>query len=175
MQPKTIKIAFNKNYFLDSRKIIWTFSNKKLVKTYTIFTIWAIVLLGIDFLNKSSKTSIEAGIIYGYFFYMLLSWFGFLERRVKFLKKSKLCANRFEKESMECTFTLLENELEYQDKEKTYKLNWSLFNPYIIFKDTILFIAKDTRGVMFTMNKSEIGDETYSEICEILKAKIGAQ
>jgi len=173
MQPKTIKIAFNNDHFLDSRKIIWTFSNKKAVKTYTIFTIWAILLLGIDFLNKSSKTSIEAGVIYGYVFYLLLSWFGLLERRVKFLKKGKLWAKRFEKESRECTFTLLEHELEYQDKEKLYKLNWSLFNPYIIFKDTILLIAKDTRVVMFTMSKSEVDDENYSEICDILKDKIG--
>jgi hypothetical protein len=74
---------------------------------------------------------------------------------------------------MGCTFTLCENELEYQDKEKLYKLNWSLFNPYIIFKDTILLTAKDTRAVMFTIGKSEIDEEHYLEICDILKGKIG--
>jgi hypothetical protein len=89
MKPKIIKIAFNKDYFFNCQKIIRTFSNKKTVRFYTILTIWAIVLLGIDFLNKSSKTSIEAGIIYSYFFYMLLSWSSLLERRIKFLKRRK--------------------------------------------------------------------------------------
>jgi hypothetical protein len=173
MHAKTIKITFNNDHFLDSRKIIWAFSNKKAIKIYTIFTIWAILLLGIDFLNKSNKTSIESGIIYGYLFYMLLSWLGLLERRIKFLRKGKLWAKRFEKESIECRFMFLENELEYQDKEKLYKLNWSLFNPYIIFKDTILLTTKDTRAVLFSIGKNEIDEDNYSELCDILNEKIG--
>ena len=84
-----------------------------------------------------------------------------------------MCAKRFEKKSMECTFTFLENELECQDQEKLFKLNWTLFNAYIIFNDTILLIAKDTRGVMFAISKNEIGDENFMEIGDILRAKIG--
>lgn len=170
MLLKTIKIAFNKDYFFDCQKIIWTFSNKKTVRFYAILTIWVIVLLGITFLNKNS---IEAGILYGCFFYIFLSWFSLLERRIKFLKRRKTSANRFEKESLECTFTLDDNGLEYQDKEKIFKLNWSLFNPYIIFKETILLIAKDTGGIMFTLSRKELGETDYHEVCNILNNKIG--
>ena len=84
-----------------------------------------------------------------------------------------MLAKRCEKETIECTFTFSENDLEYQDKEKLYKLNWPLFNPYIIFKDTILLTAKDTRAVMFTISKDEVNENDYSEICDILKEKIG--
>ena len=74
---------------------------------------------------------------------------------------------------MDCSFILGENDLEYQDKEKMYKLNWSLFNPYIIFKDTILLIAKDTGGIMFTISINDVGIENYHEICVILGDKLG--
>ncbi len=172
MQPKTIKIAFNKDYFFDCQKITWTFSNKKTVRFYTILTIWTIVLLGINFLNKNNKNSIEVGILYGCSFYILLSWFSLLERRINFLKRRKTSANRFEKESLECTFILDDDGLEYQDKEKMYKLNWSLFSPYIIFKETIFLIAKDTGGIVFTLSRKELGETDYHDVCNILNDKI---
>lgn len=74
---------------------------------------------------------------------------------------------------MACTFTFSENEIEYQDKEKLYKLSWSLFKPYIIFKDSIFLIAKDSSTIVFTINRAEVDNENYSEICDILKDKIG--
>jgi hypothetical protein len=74
---------------------------------------------------------------------------------------------------MPCTFTFADNEIEYRDKEKLYKLNWSLFNPYLIFKEHIILISKDTKTIMFTIGKNEVGDGNYSEICDILKEKIG--
>ena len=172
MQPKTIKIDFNKEHFFDSQKIIWAFSNRKNLRIYKIFTIWAIILLGIHFLNKNNNSSVEAGILYGYSFYIVMNWLGLLERRIRFLKKRKLCATRFEKESMECTYILDKDELQYQDKEKMFKLNWSLFNPYIIFKETILLIAKDNGGITFTLSRKELGETDYQEVCNILNEKI---
>jgi hypothetical protein len=113
------------------------------------------------------------GITSGYLFYVLLRWSGFYERRFKFLNKSKNCAKRFEQEAMVCTFVFSENEIEYQDKEKLYKLSWSLFNPYVIFKDSIFLTVRDSGAVMFTISRSEVNEETYSEIGDLLKEKIG--
>lgn len=90
MFPKTIRIAYNKDYFLDSQKIIWAFSNKKRGKTLTLFTAWAVLLAGIDqIFSKDIKGPISFGIIYGYLFYMLLGWLGLLQRRIRFLRKVK--------------------------------------------------------------------------------------
>ena len=174
MQPKTIKTPFNKDNFLNSQRTIWTFSNKKRIKLYIIFTIWAVLLIFIYRTpNKNTTDSIGSGIVYGYVFYMILYWVGFYERKIRFFKKSRTCATRFEKESMECTFTLNEHELEYQDLEKTYKLNWSLFNPYIVFKETILLMAKDSGGIIFTLSRKELGETDYQDVCNILNDKIG--
>lgn len=74
---------------------------------------------------------------------------------------------------MECTFTLHEHELEYQDKEKLYKLNWPLFKSYLVFKDTILLIAKDSGGILFAVSRKQLGETDYQEVCNILDAKIG--
>ncbi|WP_426670602.1 hypothetical protein ACPPVU_05025 [Mucilaginibacter sp. McL0603] len=172
MQEKTITILFDPDNFLRSRKNIWSFSNKKFVKIHAIFGAWAIILFIIS-LSTKDQSSFAFGIISGYLFYVLLRWFGFYERRVKFLNKSRNYAKRFEKEAMACTFTFSENEIEYQDKEKLYKLSWSLFKPYIIFKDSIFLIAKDSSTIVFTINRAEVDNENYSEICDILKDKIG--
>jgi hypothetical protein len=173
MQEKTITILFDHDRFLKAQKNIWAFSNKKFVKLYVLFGAWAVILFIINFLNTREESSFVTGITSGYLFYVVLRWAGFYERRFKFLNKSKNCAKRFEQEAMVCTFTFSENQIEYQDKEKLYKLSWLLFKPYVIFKDSIFFMARDSGAVMFSISRSEVDDENYSEICDILKDKIG--
>jgi hypothetical protein len=174
MQPKIIKIEFNHDNFLRSQKTIWKFSNKKFIKSHITFTVWAALILSIDlFVNQKNHSPVSLGIICGYFFYILLGWFGFYERRVRFFKKRKNTAKRLEQESMDCIITFSENEIEYYDKEKLLKLNWSLFNPYLVFKDIIILIEKEAGGIMFTIDKNEISDTDYQELCVVLDNKIG--
>ena len=131
MQEKIITIPFDQDRFLKAQKNIWVFSNKKFVKMHVLFGVWAVVLFIINLIIRD-QSPFAIGITSGYLFYVLLRWSGFYERRFKFLNKSKNCAKRFEQEAMVCTFVFSENEIEYQDKEKLYKLSWSLFNPYEI-------------------------------------------
>jgi len=175
MQEKIISIPFDHDKFLKSQKIIWSFSFKKVLKSYIIYTVIPIILLVIG-LKTESTDRFPVGIIFGsaMLFYILLKWSEVFEKRNKYLTRIRIISERFNQESMECTFIFSENEIEYKDKEKYYKLNWSLFNPYLIFKDTIFLISKDTEAIQFTFSRDEMSDENYNEICIILEEKIGS-
>jgi hypothetical protein len=172
MQPKIIKIPFNYDNFIQSQKTIWSFSLKKVIKNYAIYTIVPIVVLIVDF--TSDKVD-NVGIIIGstLLFYMTLKWIELFEKRKKFFKRAKNCSARLEQDVKDCTFSFNQNGIEYQDFEKSFRLNWSLFNPYLIYRDTILLTEIDTKGIFFNISKSEVGDENYQELCAILNDKIG--
>jgi hypothetical protein len=174
MQEKTITIPFDLNEFRRSQKIIWSFSYKKVIKGYILYSITSAIILTIEYASEG-KDPFQVGIILGWalFIYSLLKWSELFERRKKYFERVEIALNRFAEESMSCTFTFAENEIEYRDKEKLYRLNCSLFDPYLILKDHILLIAQDTKTIMFTIGKNEVGNENYSEICDILNEKIG--
>lgn len=115
------------------------------------------------------------GIIagFGLLIYVLLKWSELYNNRKKFFDQTYLFGVRYKQDSMDCKYILSEEFIIYEDKEKLYRLNWSIFNPYIIFKDTILLSAKDIEGVMFSISRKELGDEDYQEVSNILNDKIG--
>jgi hypothetical protein len=104
---------------------------------------------------------------------MTLKWIELFEKRKKFFKRAKNYSARLEQDEKDCTFSFNDNAIEYQDIEKSYRLNWSMFNPYLTYKDTILLTEIDTKGIIFSISKSEIGDENYNELCAILDDKVG--
>jgi hypothetical protein len=172
MQPKIIKIPFNYDNFIECQKTVWSFSLKKVIKNYLIYTILPLVVLIVDF--ASDKVD-NVGIIIGsgLLVYVILKWIDLFERRKKFFKRAKNYSARLEQDAKDCTFSFNESAIEYQDKEKSYRLNWSLFNPYLTYKNTILLTEIDTKGIIFSISKSEVGDENYQELCTILADKIG--
>jgi hypothetical protein len=174
MQEKIITIPFNYNEFLKSQKTIWSYSLKKVIDRYIIYSIIPIIILAIG-IKTELKDPFPLATIIGcvLLIYILIKWSGLYQSRKKFFKRTEAVAKRYAKDSIERVFVFYEDKIEYQDKEKLYKLNWSLFKPYIVFKDYIFLIAKDSGTVMFTISKSEVGDENYSEMCDILKEKIG--
>src|SRR5882757_3176049 len=105
MQEKIIHIPFNRTSFLTSQKIIWTFYSRKTIKRYIAYTILAVVILATD-LMPDKKNDFPISIILGggFLFYILLSWIGLMERRIKFFKKVKIHADRFDKIVMDCSY-----------------------------------------------------------------------
>lgn len=71
-----------------------------------------------------------------------------------------------------CTYTFTDESIEYQDDEKTYKVKWSVFKPSLILEDNILLFIKGSESASFMLNKEEIGEQNFLEVCEILKEKI---
>jgi len=174
MQPKTVIIPFNYGNFIKTQEIIWAYANRRFVKIYSFFALLALILLVVNLIeDQRAQTAVSLGIVYGYAFYILMGWAGFYERKVKFMKKRKDCAKRFQDQSLECTFTFSEDALEYKDNEKLFRLSWSLFTPCAVFKDTLLLIAKDSGGVMLTISRDEVGADDYNEISALFDSKIG--
>jgi hypothetical protein len=174
MQEKTITIPFDRDEFLKSQKIIWLFSFKKIIKSYLLYTIAPIIILTLEYTSEIKEPfSLGLFIGWGLLIYASLKWNEFFQKRKAFFKRAEIFANRYAQESIDCTFTFSKNVIQYEDNEKLYKLNWSLFDPYITFRNSILLIAKDMDSIMFTIGKNEVGNENYSEICDFLKDKIG--
>jgi hypothetical protein len=174
MQEKVITVPFNYEGFLKSQKIIWLFSLKRNIKYYILYSLVPIIMLTIEY-NSKIKEPFSLGLFVGWglFIYSLLKWSEFFQKRKIFFDRVYLFANRYREESMDCKFILSDQHIAYEDKEKFYRLNWSIFNPYLIFKDTILLSAKDTEGVMLSLSKKELGETDYQDVCSILNNKIG--
>ncbi|MBV8389117.1 MAG: hypothetical protein JO080_04895 [Mucilaginibacter sp.] len=172
---KTISIPFDYNNFLRSRSVTWLFSLKKATKYYIFNSLTAIIIILFEFITKGNDPLPPVGIIvaFGLLIYALLKWNELYSRRKKFFDQTYLFGARYKEESMDCKYFLSDEFITYEDKEKFYRLNWSIFNPYVIFKDTILLSGKDIEGVMFTLSKKELGETDYREVCNILDAKIG--
>jgi hypothetical protein len=176
MLEKIIHIPFNRTSFLTSQKNIWIFHSRKSIKRYITYTILAAVIFATDFIpDKKNDFPISMMLGGGLLFYMLLAWVGFIERRIKFFKKVKVHANRFDKVGMDCSYIFSDEGITYKDKEKLLQLSWSLFNPFLTFKDSMILTLKDQGSIMFTLSKQEIGDKNYQEIQTLLKEKIPNQ
>ena len=174
MAEKIISIPFDYNNFLQIRSTIWLFSVKRIIKHYIFYTIIPVIILAFEFTSKE-KDPLPVGIIagFGLLIYALLKWGELYNNRKRFFDQTYLFGVRYKQDSMDCKYILSEEFIIYEDKEKLYRLNWSIFNPYIIFKDTILLSAKDIEGVMFSISRKELGDEDYQEVSNILNDKIG--
>ena len=172
MQEKIIKIPFNSKFFLKSHKAIWAFSNNKKITPYIIYTVLGALSLFVGLtLEKGEKFPLSTILGGGYLFYMSLVWIGLFERRIRYFNKIKKHLLRYEQEPMDCIYTFSDDGFEYQDKEKRFRLNWSLISPFLIYKDDILLISRDNLGIVFAIGRYEIGDEEYLELCNIFREK----
>lgn len=175
MAEKTISISFDYINFIRSRSIIWSFSIKKAIKYYILNSLIPVIILSLEFGSKEKDPLPPVGIIVGFglLIYALLKWSELYSKRKKFFDQTYLFGVRYKEESMDCKYILSDEFITYEDKEKLYRFNWSIFNPYIVFRDTILLSAKDIEGVMFSLSKKELGEVDYQEVCSILYDKIG--
>jgi hypothetical protein len=170
MEEKTISIPFNHEDFIRNQKVKWSFQFKKALNNYITYTIIPIPIFIMGFLLQEFYINLVGFL---FLFYIALKWIELFQKRKKYFKNIRNLAKRYEQESMDCTFTISQNGIQYLDKEKLYKMNWSLFNPYLIFKDTIILTAKDSETIMFTISRNDVGIENYQEICAILEDIVG--
>ncbi|GAA3972700.1 hypothetical protein GCM10022210_23260 [Mucilaginibacter dorajii] len=173
MQEKTIHIPFNRTYFLNKQRVHWSLSNAKIMKRYFILTLVIMIVAAAVFSgDTSNRFPLDKIIEGGSVFYLFLWWLTFIERWVRFSRKTKARAERLEKEMMDCTFTFNDEGIDYRDKEKRLQLSWSLFNSAIIFKDTLFILVKESAGVMFFFSRQELGDKEFNEVFELLQSRI---
>jgi hypothetical protein len=174
MQEKTIHIPFNRTLFMASQRNLWELSAKKHYLSFTIYTVVALfcLLTGIK-LETKGEFPICQILGGGLLFYMCMRWAGLFERRAMYLKIANKAGDRFEKETMDCTYIFNDDGVEYQDKEKLFRLKWHLFKPLSIVKDTILLTLREPVATMFTISRQELGDAGFNELVEVLKEKMG--
>ena len=174
MQDLIIKIPFNSQRFMENQKIIWNYSNRKFIKTSAIYTLIAILVLTMG-LNTEHGNSFpfSTALGLGYLFYIIMSFIGYIERRIRFFKKTDRFIKANQDAPMDCHFIFNDYGIEYQDKEKTYKLSWHLFKPSLLHKGNILLILKDQVGVSFLLNKDELATDQYFEVRNLLNDKLG--
>jgi hypothetical protein len=173
MQEKIIEIPFNHQRFIETQKHIWNFSSRKFIKSNLTYIILAVICLTIG-LNLKERDSFLIIFSGGYLVYISLSWIGLFERRIKFFKKTKQIAQLFEEESMDCLYVFSDTGLQYDDKEKTLRFAWFLFNPFVIYKENMILTLKGSKEIIFIISKEEL-NQNYPEIYNILKEKISEE
>ena len=153
---------------------IWELSARKRYLSFTIYTAVALfcLIMGINLENKG-EFPIGQIIGGGLLFYMCMQWAGLIERRARYLKIANKAGDRFEKEAMDCTYIFNDDGVEYQDKEKLFRLKWHLFKPVSVVKDTILLTLREPVATMFIISRQELGDAGFNELVAILKEKMG--
>lgn len=174
MQEKVIEMSFNYDNFMESQKDLWSHSFSLSRKSYYTYTILPFGILIITF-ALGNKDFYGPSIIVAIFLliYMLRKWLLFFKHKKAFFRRNQQYADNF-KEIGRCTYIFSDNKIEYIDQEKQFKWNWSLFNPFLIIKDTILLTYKTNNELICMINKKDIDAKDYLELCEILKDKVGA-
>jgi hypothetical protein len=153
--------------------MIWLLAYRKAIRYYVLYTIVAAVLFITDVVIDHDQSIVGLSIIGACLFYVIILWAGYFEKSIKFMTRRKKIADRFLAQSFIITYTFSENYVEYQDNEKYYRFNWSVFNPYTLQNDNVIMRGKDTDGVLFSFSKKDLSDEDYREILSILNNKIG--
>lgn len=169
MQDLIINIPFNYEIFIRNNKLKWRLAYRKTLRSNIFYTALSVCILIGGLFNDISDPiiSIIAG---GFLFYILLSWAGILERLSKFHKLIYQHANEYKEQQMDCTYTFTDEDIIYNDKEKTFRFNWSLCVSFNIYKDHILINLRDSM-VMFIISREEVSGEQYQEIKHILTEK----
>lgn len=174
MQDKEISLSFNSHDFIATQKYIWSYSNRKFIKSTILYILISVVVLVMGLaVDKKSDFSFSITFGAGYLFYILFGVIGYIERRVRFFNKAKSFVKRNGNDSIDCSYKFTDNYIEYEDKEKLYRLSWHLFKPHVVSGDNILLILKDQTAITFIFNKKELGDNEYNELRNIVNNKIG--
>ena len=141
MEEKVIHIPFNYNFFMESRRDVWVFYFKKSANSYYTYSLLAVIFLIIGwFVDRNGGIPFCTLIGVGLSVYMLIYWYNLYKSKKRYFIKNKLHAEKHQQESLDAIFTFSENGLQYQDKDRSYKMNWRLFAPLVIFRDNIFFI-----------------------------------
>lgn len=174
MLLKEVTIPFNRESFLQCHQAIWSLSSKKFIGRNILYTCLAILVFitGLE-LEKNNGFPIETVVGGGYLVYLVLWWIGFFERRFKFFKKVKAVSRLYAQEQMSETYTFWDDGLEYKDFEKSFRFKWHLFQVIHNYQDTIIITLKNGGIAMFAISKSEVGEETFTELLYIFKEKVG--
>jgi hypothetical protein len=88
MQEKVIETTFNYDDYMESRKILWAYSFKKLAKSYVAYTMLPVVILSVRFIvDNGDPFSLIVG--FGLLAYIIIKWLELNSSRQKFLKQSQ--------------------------------------------------------------------------------------
>lgn len=175
MREKVIQIPFSYNLLVAKQKVLWIYSFKKVASRYYIYSSISIVTLIIGwFTDRTGGIPFFTLLGVGLFIYVIVKWYNVYQNRKAYFRELKTYPYKHEKESLDLTFIFSDDVLQYQDKNRLFKLNWVIFNPVEIFKDIIILTVKETETI-FTFSKQELGNENYQEIEAILKEKTTGQ
>lgn len=175
MSEKIINIPFHYNQFILCQRVYWTYHAKKFYSRNIKFSILGLALFMLVLLLNDGKQGdiVALAITGGYTFYLLMIWLGFIERRIKFMRRSKALAEKLKTANVTATYTFSPNKITYIDHEKSYSFHWQLFAPFEVYKDHILLTLKENGTMVFLFGRHELGDDCYFNIQEILKEKTG--
>jgi hypothetical protein len=159
---------------MTSLNTAWEYGVTKIIKNYIIHTVIPILLIITGFVFELKDLyPILLLLGFGYIFYMIVKWVNFYSGKKEYFKRCLDNANKHQPGEKYCSYTFNDKDFEYNDNKRVYKLNWELFEPYVIYKDTIMLIYKDNSTFFGAISKQEVSKEDFAEIREILNEKIG--
>jgi hypothetical protein len=171
MPDKVIEFKFIFDHYLNNHKTIWSYSYKKGKSAYLKHTAAAIIMflfgLWIDQFALFPWCTISGSI---YLLYIVYKWLELLRSKKKYFNAVEKIGRNYESEKLVCTYTLNEAYFEYQDKEKTYRLAWHLFATPVFYKDKMMLFVKNQSTASFTLSREQLGDKSYEELINYLKA-----
>jgi len=69
--------------------------------------------------------------------------------KVKYSRKLKITAEKYDEAKMDCTYELSEDSVKYWDKEKHFDLKWSVFTHYSIYKNYLIISFNNSMFNLF--------------------------
>ena len=166
---------FNKEEFIRSNKLFWNYLWNRRKKQVLQGVIFFIILLVLGILTGTKRSEgfnpylFAAGLIF------CVTAAGAIEMFFSWKKHNKAIQNmadKYENSNSMLITEISDDSIEISDFESCVNLEWSEFNFYTIYKESILLIPKNRTSRGLVINKENDGAEKYGQMLELLKDKL---
>jgi hypothetical protein len=174
MEDLLLTIPFNSQNYIAQCKTVWEHALSKSLRSYSIYSIVPPILISVGFALQDKTDLSPFLILVGFImlFYIFVKWLDFFKKRKVYFRSVKEIAKKYEDEKFESTYKFTEAFIEYADKDKMYKFNWSLFAPQILYKDIIMLRLNSQNEDSFALSKTTLGEKNYQLLTDFLSKKL---
>jgi|GEM_PF-2446884 len=179
MQELTFNLPFDATIFLHHQKLKWQVFVKKKYSRYiyfygTITIILLIVLVNLLLGNgKPYSDAFFAVTLFLLIYNILTPWASIYKSRKRFFDAANKIAFDPEREKFKSKYSFNDEGVTYEDSERFYKMKWSLFKPFYVYKDTLFLTSEEHETIFFMLGRTDVEESLFNNIHEFLKEHVG--
>jgi len=170
MEEKTVTFAFSSQNYIDSHTVLWSTYFARISKIYAVWSLLPFIIIMVYAFSKDNPLALVFAI--GLTIYAVLKWVNLFRSKRRYMDNVLANADRIEQNNKQITYSFTDEWLEYRDSEKKLAYSWSTYTSFEETDSCLLIKLMGEDDPQFIIARSDIGDEDYDEIAELLKQKL---